>query len=231
LTHLNWGASYLVHDFYRRFIKPDGEEKHYVLMGRLITVLLFFLSSALVFFLDSAKDAFDIILQVGAGTGLLYLVSWFWWRINAWCEVAAMISSFLVSVILQYTAYSGSTKLLITIATTTMCWLLAAFFAPATDQQTLIDFYRKVGPAGPGWETIRKAAGMERTEAGKSESLPLALVGWAAGCTTIWSSLFIVGNFLYGRTSAAFMLLFVFLVSGATLIAVINKLWSNPKLA
>ncbi|MFN7928630.1 MAG: sodium:solute symporter family protein [Blastocatellia bacterium] len=97
LTHLNWGASYLVHDFYRRFIKPDGEERHYVLMGRLATIALFFLSSGLVFVLDSAKGAFDIILQVGAGTGLLYLLRWFWWRLNAWCEVVAMVSSFAIS--------------------------------------------------------------------------------------------------------------------------------------
>ncbi|HMX30087.1 MAG TPA: Na+:solute symporter, partial [Blastocatellia bacterium] len=95
LTHLNWGASYLVHDFYRRFMVRDGEERHYVLMGRIVTVLLFLLSSAVVYLLDTAKDTFDIILQVGAGTGLLYLMRWFWWRINAWCEVAAMISSFL----------------------------------------------------------------------------------------------------------------------------------------
>ncbi len=231
LTHLNWGASYLVHDFYRRFIKPDGEEKHYVLMGRLATVLLFFLSSGLVFFLDSAKDAFDIILQVGAGTGLLYLVRWFWWRINAWCEVVAMISSFLIAVILQATSYSGSTKLLITIATTTVGWLLAAFFAPQTDEATLISFYRKVRPAGPGWEPIRQAAGIAKTDAAPGESMPLALVGWVAGCTTIWSSLFTVGNFLYGRTSAALLLLVVFLISGSVLIAVINKLWVKPKAA
>ena len=100
LTHLNWGASYLVHDFYQRFIKTNASEKHYVLVGRLATVLLFLLSSATVYLLDSAKDAFDIILQIGAGTGLLYLVRWFWWRVNAWCEVVAMVSSFLVSLAL-----------------------------------------------------------------------------------------------------------------------------------
>ena len=100
LTHLNWGASYLVHDFYRRFIRRDAEEKHYVMAGRLVTVGLFLCSSAVVYLLDTAKDTFDIILQIGAGTGLLYLVRWFWWRVNAWCEVVAMISSFVVSVLL-----------------------------------------------------------------------------------------------------------------------------------
>src|SRR5205085_4694113 len=97
LTHLNWGASYLVHDFYRRFIRRDASERHYVAVGRLFTMLLFLCSSAVVYLLSTAKGAFDIILQVGAGTGLLYLVRWFWWRVNAWCEVVAMVSSFLVS--------------------------------------------------------------------------------------------------------------------------------------
>src|SRR5258706_179927 len=96
LTHLNWGASYLVHDFYRQFIKRDGTEKHYVLAGRMATIGIFLLSAILTFFLDSAKDTFDIILQVGAGTGLLYLVRWFWWRVNAWCEMVAMMSSFVI---------------------------------------------------------------------------------------------------------------------------------------
>ena len=100
LTHLNWGASYLVHDFYRRFVRTDADEKHYVAAGRIATVLLFLCSSGMVYLLDSAKDAFDIILQIGAGTGLLYLVRWFWWRVNAWCEVVAMVSSFAVSLVL-----------------------------------------------------------------------------------------------------------------------------------
>ncbi len=99
LTHLNWGASYLVHDFYRRFIATDATEKHYVLAGRVATVGLYLCAGALTFVLESAKDNFDIMLQVGAGTGLLYLLRWFWWRINAWCEVAAMVSSFGISIV------------------------------------------------------------------------------------------------------------------------------------
>jgi solute:Na+ symporter, SSS family len=230
LTHLNWGASYLVHDFYRRFINKDGEEKHYVFMGRVVTVMLFVLSAGLTFVLESAKDAFDIILQVGAGTGLLYLIRWFWWRINAWCEVVAMISSFLISVLFivldkQGAHFSGSTKLLSTIGITTVCWVLAAYLAPATDNDVLESFYRKVRPQGPGWKRVRDAAGITSEDRAEGESIPLALVGWVAGCVTIWSSLFTVGNFLYGRTSAALLLGAVFIVSGLALIAVINKLW------
>src|SRR5215467_1440555 len=127
LTHLNWGASYLVHDFYRRFINKDAEERHYVFAGRVSTIALFFLSSGMVYLLDSAKSAFDIIIQVGAGTGLLYLARWFWWRVNAWCEVVAMVSSFLVSVVFLILAnqsiYSATPakRLIITVAVTTVC--------------------------------------------------------------------------------------------------------------
>ena len=100
LTHLNWGASYLVHDFYRRFVNRDATERHYVVAGRLATILLFLVSSSLVFLLDTAQGAFNVMLLLGAGTGLLYLLRWFWWRVTAWCEIAAMISSFVVSVVL-----------------------------------------------------------------------------------------------------------------------------------
>src|SRR5205085_1276117 len=108
LTHLNWGASYLVHDFYRRFVKPNGSERHYVFAGRIATVILFVLSSGMVFLLDTAKDSFDLLLQVGAGTGLLYLVRWFWWRVTAWCEVVAMVSSFGVSLVFLIMKKNGA---------------------------------------------------------------------------------------------------------------------------
>lgn len=233
LTHLNWGASYLVHDLYRRFVRKEAEEKHYVLVGRLVTVGLFFCASGLVFVLDTAKDAFDIILQVGAGTGLLYLVRWFWWRVNAWCEVVAMVSSFAVSALLLILNKNGvqvSTHiaLLTTMGFTTVCWLATVYLGPQTDHQTLMEFYKKVRPFGPGWTRIRIMAGFSEQEAKAThENIPLALLGWVAGCTVIWSSLFTVGNYLYGRTGYALLLLGVFTVSGSILLYVIRKLWSN----
>jgi solute:Na+ symporter, SSS family len=235
LTHLNWGASYLVHDFYRRFIRTDASERHYVAAGRVVTVLLFICSSALVFVLDTAKDAFDVILQVGAGTGLLYLVRWFWWRVNAWCEVAAMVSSFGVSLALLILAKNGvhlSTHLalILTIAVTTACWVVTAYAGPETDRETLVSFYKRVRPFGPGWERIRVEAGIGRDErAAESENIPLALVGWVSGCTVIWSALFTVGNYLYGRTGYALGLLAVFAASGLVLLFVINRLWATPR--
>jgi SSS family solute:Na+ symporter len=233
LTHLNWGASYLVHDFYRRFINRTAAEKHYVWVGRLATVGLFVCAAALTFVLDTAKDAFDIILQIGAGTGLLYLLRWFWWRINAWCEVVAMISSFAVSLALMVLSKNGfhiSTHvgLLITIAVTTFCWVLTAVVAPQTDPQVLASFYRKVKPFGPGWRRVRLEAGIGEAEARAThENIPLALLGWVAGCTVIWSGLFMVGNFLYGRIGTALILAGILTISSAALIFVVNALWSN----
>jgi Na+/proline symporter len=233
LTHLNWGASYLVHDFYRRFLKKDATEKHYVMVGRLATILLFVFAGSLVFVLETAKDSFDIILQVGAGTGLLYLVRWFWWRVNAWCEVFAMVSSFGFSILILILRKAGVVipthyALILTVAVTTIFWVLAAFLGPQTDSQTLIKFYKKVRPFGPGWKAIRKEAGISETE-GKAthESFPLALVGWVSGSLTIWSALFTVGNVLYGRWGYAFGLAAVFFVSGFVLIRVINRLWAK----
>jgi solute:Na+ symporter, SSS family len=237
LTHLNWGASYLVHDLYRRFISKGRDEKHYVLVGRLVTIGLFVAATGLVFVLETAKDSFDIILQVGAGTGLLYLVRWFWWRVNAWCEIVAMVSSFAVSIALLILrkvgiVFSTHYALLITIAVTTICWLLTAYLGPKTNRTTLIEFYKKVRPFGPGWKPVRKEAGISESEGrSTSENFPLSLVGWASGVATIWSSLFTVGNVLYGRWNFALMCFAVFVVSGLILIKVFNRIWANNRTA
>ena len=230
LTHLNWGASYLVHDFYRQFMRRDASERHYVVAGRLVTVLLFVGSSATVYLLDTAKEAFDVILQIGAGTGLLYLVRWFWWRVNAWCEIVAMVSSFAVSVVLLLLTRGGTeisthAALLITIAATTASWVLAAYLAPETDRATLIAFYRKVRPFGPGWAEVRQAAG-PLPDDGDRENIPMALLGWVTGCAAIWSALFAVGNFLYGRLTPALILTAIFLVSGFTVMRIVSRLWT-----
>jgi Na+/proline symporter len=231
LTHLNWGASYLVHDFYRQFVRSDAPERHYVVVARLVTVLLFLCSSATVYLLDTAKDAFDIILQIGAGTGLLYLVRWFWWRVNAWCEIVAMASSFGVSLLLLLLSRNGMAisthaALLITIAVTTVCWVAAAYLAPPTDRATLVSFYRKVRPFGPGWAEVRAIAGPLPDEA-DPENIPMALLGWVTGCAAIWSALFAVGNFLYGRTAAALVLTAIFVVSGLTVTRIVSRLWTG----
>ncbi len=238
LTHLNWGASYLVHDFYRRFVKRDASEHHYVRVGRLVTIGLFLASSGTVFLMDTARDAFGVILQIGAGTGLLYLVRWFWWRVNAWCEIVAMTSSLAISIGLLILAKSGihvsaHVALLITVAITTVCWVATAYLGPATDRATLISFYRKVKPIGPGWASVRREVeaagarpgdGEERTA---GDNIPRALLGWFAGCSSIWSGLFMIGNFLYGRMPQAWLLAGVFAVSVLTLGWVLRGLWPD----
>src|SRR5882724_8282893 len=178
LTHLNWGASYLVHDFYRRFVRPDAPDKHYVAAGRVATVILFFGSSGMVYLLDTAKDSFNLLLQVGAGTGLLYLVRWFWWRVTAWCEIVAMVSSFGISVLLLILAKNGvvigtTQQLILTIAVTTVCWVATAYLGPQTDPKVLEQFFEKIHP--------------------EQENFRMALAGWVAGCLMIWSALFAVG--------------------------------------
>jgi Na+/proline symporter len=228
LTHLNWGASYLVHDFYRRLLRPNETEKHYVFAGRMATILLFVLSSALVFALQTAQETFNIVLRVGAGTGLLYLLRWFWWRITAWCEIVAMVSSFGISAVflmLHRTGRSWGThqELLATIVFTTVCWVSTAYLGPRTDRQTLIHFYKKVHPFGPGWESIRQEAGPVVID--ERDNVPLAMIGWISGVAVVWSGLFIVGNVLYGRTGYAVALTVVFVLSGATLLWVIRRLW------
>ena len=235
LTHLNWGASYLVHDFYRRFIKRDATERHYVAAGRVATLGLFLGSSAMVYLMESSKDTFDVILQIGAGTGLLYLVRWFWWRVNAWCEVVAMISSLLVSIVLLVMskngmAFSTHAALMITVAFTSVCWMIAAYVAPQTDDAVLTSFYLKVRPSGPGWTIVRERAGISATDLtdnAMQDNIPRALLGWAVGCATIWSSLFAVGSFLYGRTTQALVLTTVFVLCGSVLISIVKTLWAG----
>jgi hypothetical protein len=233
LTHLNWGASYLVHDFYRRFIKTDADELHYVFVGRLATVFLFLASSATVYLMDSAKDTFDIILQIGAGTGLLYLVRWYWWRVNAWCEVVAMTSSLLVSIGLLVASKNGvhlgpHFALPFTVLVTTACWVATAFLAPQTDRRTLVAFYKKVRPSGPGWASIRAEASLTPAEQAEAQmNIPLALLGWSAACTMIWSALFTIGTYLYGRTTQSLMLGVVFVVSATVVINVMRTLFAD----
>jgi Na+/proline symporter len=233
LTHLNWGASYLVHDFYRRFLRPAATEKHYVMAGRLATVLLFVVSSAMVFVLETAQDSFNIMLQVGAGTGLLYLLRWFWWRVTAWCEIVAMTSSFGISILILLLHKAGIAlgthrELLLTVIFTTICWLITAFVGPQTERETLVDFYRKVRPFGPGWDRIRVEAGVSAAEAAsyaREDNIPLAMLGWVAGTAVIWSGLFLVGNILYGRTGYSLALAAVLAVSGWVLVWVIRRVW------
>jgi len=227
-THLNWGTSYLVHDFYRRFLNKGATEKHYVFVGRATTALLMVIAALVTYALGTAKQAFDLILSVGAGTGLIYLLRWFWWRVNAWSEVAAMVSSFVVAIGFAIAAKAGHPvpghiSLILTVAATTLVWVTVAYLAPPTDRGTLLTFYKLVRPAGPGWESIRRETGL----APSPDSLPQSLLGWVLGCAFIYAGLFGTGSALYGRTPQAIMWLAVFVVSGVWLWRLMPKMWGR----
>jgi Na+/proline symporter len=236
LTHLNWGSSYLVHDFYRRFIRPDASEKHYVNTGRLCTFGLYVVAALVSYLLTSAQEAFQILIWMGAGTGLLYLLRWFWWRINAQCEVVAMVSSFGISIVLFIMGKTGHTlpfaqSTVCLVAFTTVSWVITAFVTAPTSRERLVAFYKKVHPAGPGWTKIRLEAGVSEADAAlHGDHMGMATMGWISGVITIWSSLFAIGNFLYGRMNLAWMLTAGFVVSGTVLLIVVNRLWSNSSM-
>ena len=225
-THLNWGTSYLVHDMYRRFISRDREERHYVLVGRLTTAGLMLAAALFTLVLDTARDSFNLMLSVGAGTGLLYLLRWFWWRINAWSEIAAMASSFVLAVILFFAGRRGFSmpsyqSLILTVALTSIVWILVTFLTAPTDRAVLRRFYETVRPSGPGWRPVRAQSDVE-----PSRDLGLAFLGWVSGCTMVYGALFGVGHQLLGHTSYAAMFLGVFLVSGLVLARVVSRLWA-----
>ena len=355
LTHLNWGSSYIVHDFYRRFVRKDASESHYINAGRLSTVLLYVVAAGLSYVLESAQSAFQVLISVGAGTGSLYIVRWYWHRVNAWAEVVAMVSSVAVTVmfllcdklgygnggltlaaigalllmlgmatderykpefsarvvagyalpflplvfvmvgsapnaatmVLAFIALAFATRRLFvsdvqgeptmhtslrlagllviasglivkgltdlgsaetllgggfahrtlwTVGLTTVSWLAACFLAPATDRATLLAFYRKVKPAGPGWTDIRAEAGISDVEIAQENRVGSAFVGWIAGCALIWGSLFAIGNFLYAsgdpqRLTMAWILTAVTVVSGYVLLKVTQQIWADSTAA
>ena len=229
-THLNWGASYLVHDLYRRFIKPEASEKHYVLVSRLVTVGLMILAAALMFLLETARESFELLLSIGAGTGLIYLLRWFWWRINAWSEISAMASSFLIAFGLFIAQKKGVAipnhfSLVISVGITTLFWLTITLLTKPTDEKKLLSFYQLVRPMGKGWRKIREKAQLPPSP----DSLPQALFGWVLGCVLVYSALFSLGNFLYGQALQGGILLLPALASGIGLTILLRQMYSQKK--
>jgi len=202
-THLNWGSSYLVDDCYRRFLVRDRDERHYVRAARVSTVLLTVAAAVLSLWLENAFQAFQIMLQVGAGTGLIYLLRWFWWRVNAWSEISGMGISFLVALYFQFghtalgfAPMGASATLVVGVAVTTVGWLLVTLLTPPTDTATLQAFYDRIRPMGQGWaHVVRVPADRPR------EDLSAALLCWFLGCVVVYGAMFATGSLLYGRTA------------------------------
>ena len=214
-TQLNWGSSYLVEDFYRRFLKKDGSEPHYVNVSRLATALLVVAAAAVAWELTSVSEGWKIVLELGAGTGGVYLLRWYWWRINAWSEISAMIAALVTTLALHSKAlwmaiagrpqpFNGSDPVifakttLCTTGITTLVWLAVTLMTPAETGDTLAKFYRKVRPQITGWKPIAKLGGDEPV----TRDLGRNLLSWLLGCILIYSALFCIGELCFGRYGA-----------------------------
>lgn len=227
-THLNWGASYLVNDVYRRFMRPEAGEKEQVNVGRISTVVLMIMAALLALELEDALGAFNIILQIGAGTGLLFILRWFWWRISAYSEIAAMVISFLVAVYFEF-FHPGSlpdhAKLVYGVGITTAGWLIATFLTRPTSKETLIRFYRLIRPHSPGWDAVIQYAKKAQELAAPipTSSFMLELSCMFAGCFMVYGLLFSTGYLLYGEFTMAAASSVVVLISGW----IIYRNWSK----
>ncbi|HTR78049.1 MAG TPA: hypothetical protein VMH39_08060, partial [Gemmatimonadaceae bacterium] len=214
-TQLNWGASYLVNDFYRRFLKPHESDRHYVMISRWATVSLFLASILVSWQIGSIGGAWRFLLALGAGTGLVLILRWYWWRINAWSEISAMIASFLVSVpamliIPHYFAdgdpNADATVMLVTVACSTVVWVVVTYLTPPEPVAVLEAFYRRVRPGGPGWSTIAQSAGFGRESIAGGA---LAWTNWVAGVVAVYGTLFGIGKVIFGDDGAGIALLVI----------------------
>jgi solute:Na+ symporter, SSS family len=228
-THLNWGSSYIANDIYKRFIKPEATEKDLVLLGRISTVVLMIFAGMLALELQNALEAFNIILLIGAGTGLIYILRWFWWRINAYSEISAMIISFAVALFFRIVdlGLPGHVELLIGVAVTTAGWLIVTFLTAPTDHQKLVSFYKLIKPASVGWKTvINKAIADGEMEENQVEEgqLPLEILSMFVGCITVYCALFATGYWIYGNMLPAVLCTVVAIAGTIFLIRTWGKL-------
>ncbi|HLT94033.1 MAG TPA: sodium:solute symporter family protein [Membranihabitans sp.] len=208
-THLNWGASYLVHDFYQRFIKPDATEKELVAAGRITTIVLMALGAGLALIMTNALQIFEFILAFGAGTGLIFLLRWFWWRVNAWSEIAAMFSSGIISILFNFVYWPENIdpvyKFPLIVLITTIVWLTATFLTKPDDKETLYNFYKKIQPGGPGWKKVLEQARRENVSIVEDVkwTVPQGIVAMLYGSLFIYCLLFTTGNLIYNNIGMA----------------------------
>lgn len=194
-THLNWGSSYVVNDFYQRFVKPDATEKELVMVGRISTVLLMVFAALFALALSNALQAFNILMQIGAGTGAIFILRWFWWRINAWTEISGMVISFVVAIVLEVLAPNlvpANYKLVVGVGITTIGWLLVTLLTQPETEETLNGFAKHVNPT-VGWKNYRSS------EMATVSNLPLQILGMFLGCALVYTALFATGSFIYGN--------------------------------
>ena len=198
-TQLNWGTSYVINDFYRRFLRSDATESHYVWISRVTTIVLMIASAIVTFYLESIRQAWEFVLESGAGIGLVLILRWYWWRVNAWSEISAMIAAAIgFAGVRLLTDLRFPHSLLVVVACTTMAWLIVTACTAPDSEARLVEFYRRVRPDGPGWRPIA-------ARAGGPPPAPLGglLVDWIAGCVMIYAILFGLGALVFGETGAA----------------------------
>jgi Na+/proline symporter len=238
-THLNWGASYVVNDFYKQQVNSQASEKHLVNIGRITTVLLMIVSSLIALSLTNALQLFEIILMFGAGTGLIFILRWFWWRINAWTEISAMIASGVISILLTFTTqgialfevggvFPGYMKFPFVVFCSSIIWLVVTFLTAPENDKVLFAFYSKTQPGGPGWKKIISRANNAKISIIKTTekwSVPNGILAMILGCILIYSTMFAIGNYIYGEYFIAIVLTFVVLVFSFLLL----KIWKKIK--
>ncbi len=239
-TQLNWGSSYIVFDFYKQQINPDATEKQMVTVGRLSTVVLMVLSAILALALENALQIFDILLTFGAGTGLIFILRWFWWRINAWSEITAMFASGIISILLKTTdlgkflfAVDGGVfpdwaEYPFVVVVTTAIWLTATYMTQPESNAVLREFYKRIQPGGPGWSKVVQQATADKEDIVRSKekwSVPSGITAMLLGCVLIYAIMFATGYWIYGRTTQALVLTAIAIVSGFLLI----KAWNRMK--
>ena len=239
-TQLNWGSSYIVFDFYKEQINPEASEKRLVAVGRISTVVLMVLSAILALLLQNAFQLFELLLVFGAGTGLIFILRWFWWRINAWSEITAMFASGVVSLIFAIPSvdtylFDASTgimpswaKFLLVVGITSAVWLISTLLTKPESNEVLQSFYKKTQPGGPGWTKVTnqaKAEGIDIVDTEQGWSVPSGIIAMLLGCSLIYSTMFATGYWIYGETTLALTLTGAAIVSGFLLI----KMWKKIK--
>jgi Na+/proline symporter len=237
-THLNWGSSYIVNDFYKQQINPNASEKKLVVVGRISTVALMIISAVLALYMKNAKQVFDFVILFGAGTGLIFILRWFWWRINAWAEIVAMFSSGIISILIGLTplndllfheetgVFPEWVKFPLIVLITTIAWLSAMYATKPESTSVLRNFYKKIQPGGPGWSKIindAKSENIEIVDKNEGWSVPSGIIAMLLGCVLIYSCLFATGYWIYGETTLAVSLTVAAITSGYLL----KKTWSK----
>ena len=236
-THLNWGSSYVVNDFYKALIKDDGDERALVNVGRISVICLMIVSSIVALMLNNALQLFQIILMFGAGTGSIFILRWFWWRINAWSEIAAMICSGVVSILFEFTPIGSMIfsedfiqpyfKFPMVVLITTFVWVVVTFMTKPDDDETLVKFYKKTKPGGPGWKRIKDLAKLSESENNSEWIVPRGILCMILGCFAIYSALFSTGYFIYGEITSGIIFLTITIVFSYILFNISKKILSN----